>query len=337
MQPSKDQDFVQVPLTFNSRYRGSDKKGSRLLFGFLYILLFIIGTIVSMTRDTFGSKLTVFLVVTVVVVYLFRFHIFSEMKYRESLRQIKKNDFLFDIDLLWGITDITENFPSVCTLTNGQKAIFVAMKKGVTVGKGGDYFFEHQNVIADAYKLLSDSNVEFSFIDYMDNLGNDSRIETLFEDVTSLSADAPNLRDLMTMQYSYLELTMTKTFTSYDVFVFYYKPTNEEAWVDIESALGILKNANYDSYRVMGKQEIAQFASTLYGLNGLSFNHAQDLVHGKSGLRKRLTVIWKDINGVRTQVNKTSALKAKEERIKRAEKSVKKPKLRKKGNDDILD
>ena len=91
------------------------------------------------------------------------------------------NNYIFSYNLFWNIYEINDAFPYFVQFVNGLKGVFVIFDKDIVVGKEDDADFNHYEALAEAYNQLAKRDIEFMHIDYMDTVGQDSRLDLLFD------------------------------------------------------------------------------------------------------------------------------------------------------------
>lgn len=324
MQPTKENNsHIEIPLTFDSKRKGRQSAASRVFFGLALALIWIFCLLLSLAKDTVGGKLLWMMISTAGFIYLLRFLYFREKYYREKRAILEKNNYLFDTSLLWSIVEVSNDYPCTVTFRNGYKGVFVALDKGVIVGKDDGFMYDHHSAIADVYKDLANSDIEFSHLDFMDSIGKDNRLTSLFSAASTIKGK--HLRDLITMKYDYLEKSMQRAYSTYDVYCMYWKKDDVEAKQDIMSAVGAFKRANFSRTRFLNKYEIGVLVQTLFNLTNFSLNTAVETSLGKDS-SSYLKVIWGEKDGVKTVLAQTSEERKAERRVSSDEKRLKRRK-----------
>lgn len=322
MEPTRENtSHIEIPLTFDSKRRGKPSTASKVFLGIGLTLVWGFLVFLTLAASTLGQTLLWMVVVTIAYIYVMRFLLFREHYYREKRAALEESNYMFGTNLLWSIVEVSNTFPYVVTFRNGYRGVFIALDKGVIVGKEDDYVFDHHQAIADVYKELAKAEIEFTHIDYMDSIGKDSRLNNLFSAAASI--DGKNLRYLITMKYDYLEKAMQRAFSTYDVYCLYWRKDDYDALLDIREAVSGFKRANFARIRYLNKYMIGQLVQTVFNLESFSPNNAIENVLNSRELSAPLTVIWGEKDGVKTVFNLTSEEKRANMRVSAGERKLK--------------
>lgn len=353
MIPERGSDIIEIPVTFDIvGDRISITNGKLVLSALIFIASIILSIILVFSLS--GSKRFMFPLILLVGSYLFlKFGLIKEHIFRKQREKLIANDYKFTPSLYWGIYSINDYFPYICKMSNGCYAIFVAMDKDVIVGKDADYDYDHHQAIANAYQKMSKySKMYCMHIDYMDIIGKDSRMDSLFEGL--IGTKNSDLKNMVTRIYDHVQVYMNNAYANYDVYVFYYKGREESFWDDLSGVLEQFSEANYIRDRVLDREEIGSLCKTLMNLNDFSVTHASEQMFMQNAVRANqfFKVIWVEKNGKRTVVNRTKEERDAERRVASAETGVRRKKdvvkaekARKRGkkkdkdieDDDIID
>lgn len=323
MIPERGSDVVQIPVTFDlSADRVTLTNGKLLLSGLIMIASIILSIVLVFTLD--ASKKIIIPFILIAGSYIFiRFGMIKEGFFRKQRERLIENDYKFTPSLYWGIYSINDYFPYICKMSNGHLAIFVAMDKDVIVGKDADYDYDHHNAIANAYqKMAKYKNMYCMHIDYMDIIGKDTRMDSLFEGLVETKNS--DLKHLVTRIYDHVQVYMNNEYADYDIYVFYYRGREEAFWEDLSGVLAEFSEANYVRDRVLDRDEIGELCKTLMNLNDFSVTHASEqmFMHSASKTSSIFKIIWLEKDGERKIVNRTREEIESENRVSRAERGV---------------
>lgn len=322
MRPRRNSRTVQIPITFDSSGGGRIAQAGRPLWLFLVLIFWVVSSIlVAIASDTAKGLLYApisFFILTYVVRYL----ILRELFFREKRKKLMENDYLFDHSIFWNIYDISRRYPHITYFGSGLKGIFVALDKDVIVGKDDDYEYDHHEAIADAYQQLQKRGIEAIHIDYMDTVGKDTRMSSLFSQAEK--TQNPDLRRVVTRMYDHIEYKMNKSYATYDVYCFYTYARDDIFWDELQIVLDYFRQANYIRARVLDRESISHLVESLMNLTEFSVNRANDtMFKSMNKTDEYLRVIWTEKDGERTEVNKTLEEIAEIKRVAQAEKKVK--------------
>lgn len=321
MRPEPNNDFVEIPMTFDVTSGTPPLTEKRLTLGFLISLGIVVASIVLAILSSSWSLAIPILIIGVIAMTIFRVVWFNEIYYRKKMSELVANDYTYSSKVIWDIYEIAPGFP-ICSFKNGTKAVFVSFDKDIIVGKPDDNEFLHYEAIAEGLQTVAHKGITCMHLDYMDTVGKDGRLD----DVIKGLLETPNeeLRQLLSLVFEYQQYTMTKSYSTYDVFVFFYKYNDSEFQDDLESIVGSFMNANYVRYRLLGANQIRELVKSIYNLEDFSVNEACDNVFKKEEGSKYIRVIWTECDGKRTVFSKTAEEKAAERAAKQQQMQKKK-------------
>lgn len=303
MRPNPNSDTVEIPMTFDVASGISTITERKIKLGFLIIVAsIVVFAVLGVLMGTVAGFIFC-AVVWFIAFTLFRIIFFNELYYKEKYAELKSKGFLYDTSVIWDIYEIAPGFP-VCSFKNGSKAVFVTFDKDIIVGKPDNNEYLHYEAIADAYQMMSKKNIECMHLDYMDTVGKDTRLEPVVRQL--LKTPNKELRQLLSVVFEYQQYTMSKNYSSYDVFAFYYKYNDDEFRDDLESIIACFMQANYIRYRLLGISQIRELAMSLYNLPDFSVYGACSNVFKTQNTSKFIRIIYTERDGERTIVNRTT-------------------------------
>lgn len=322
LKPKRGSSFVEIPITFDYRGGGNRVSSSAkpmwtffsfVVWGFLSLVSIIIGS--GFWR--FGFPVLSF----ILLIYVLRYLILRERYFRAKRREIIEQEYMFDHSVFWNSYEIGEAYPYIVSYGNGLKAIFVALDKDVIVGKDDTYSYDHQEAIADALQQMAKRGLEAMHIDFMDTVGKDSRLSSLFNAASRVEND--DLRKVLTRKYDFIEATMGNSYASYDVYCFYSTYSDDVFWANLKVVLAHLKQANYIRYRILGRSDISVLVESLMNIMDFSVSGACDDLYRDLHRSEYIRPIWVEKSGERTQLNKTSDEMTQIKKVRTAEKKAK--------------
>lgn len=303
MIPNKFTRKLRLPVSFDVKeHRGKNYIAifSIMFIVFILLTLFTIGFIFS--PRTLLVKLIV-IPIWYIVILFYRYIVFKEGKMSDNFELQKEKDFKTPLTEMWAAYDIDDKHPYVVHYMNNYKGVFVRFKKDVIQGKVDNIEFEHYNAIANAYQKAHDLGLNLIPIDYMDNVGNDNRLDALYSN-TERGAN-PELENMLLGVYSNLKNLMSQEFSSFDVVLIYMRTSPDDLWFRVRQVLEEYKDANYKSFELLNSTELLTLVKELYNLEDFSIYEAEKAVldtRVKQILRP-ITLI--DVEGKVTQLNKT--------------------------------
>lgn len=269
MQPSKDDSTILLPVTFD--YNGGHKEStiSKVIATFAVLFIDVILTIAFIRADaTFTRKLIFIVLVNAGFLYLLRFGVYKESKYSDAYEKLKEHDFMPPVTTFWGIYDVDSMYPYIVRFRNQAKGIYVLFEKSVIVGKTSDIMFQHYEAISDAYNVAAISDVNIAHLDYMDNVGNDSRMDGLYGSL--MNCQNEDLKNLMWQIYGNLQFEMSQDYASYDVYRFTSFSNDQRFWYNVREILSKFDKGNYLSYKVLDMEGIRKICMATFNLKEFS-------------------------------------------------------------------
>lgn len=348
MRPTKGCRTISLPVTFDYSGGRSDKKKSRIL---LACILMVIGTIFTLgmifnKQGHFIVNVIIGVLIFVCTLYIVRYPVMGEKALRKSYNDVDSTDMEKSFKEIWGIYDISDEYPHICRLRSGKSALFVQLNKDVILGKYSDSEFSHYEAIGDAYNLSGSGSIQICHIDYMSNVGFDESIENSFAQLVDV--ENPDLKDILTDIFSYQQSQMMERVTTYDVYAFYWKGSDSLAWSAIQDILSCFLDANYVSYHILNRNDLRFLPTYLFNLHEFSVFRAIQSAFEVSTKSTIVPISILRANGDFEKINLTSEERRektmqeeKERQIKKGEMKRRKNNKHKKRNsyeeDDVID
>lgn len=326
MKPEPEDTRISIPITFD--YKGGRHENKRnkifstIIVTFITIIL-IAGIIANENIDIWHSFLYIIVLLLVVTTFL-RFCVFHELVYSDIFEGLKEVDFVPDTSCFWQIYDIDYEYPYICHYMNGLKGIFVRMEKDVIVGKSPTVMYDHFEGISEAYNVASSMNINMYHMDYMDNVGNDPRLQNLKENLKDI--DNPDMQDIMQDIYQNLEEEMSRDYSSFDIYVFFTRDKLENFVYNVQAICGEMLGGNFLSYKALDVNGIRQCCKALFNLHDFSVVDANEVLLKHTSHAGIVPISIEHEGGVVEKLNKTVEEKrieaeerAKEEQRKKEE------------------
>lgn len=329
LQPQRGDDRVAIPVTFDVKYSVLNFKMSKLYISLAALALTLILWIIVMFIAASNQYRVIASVIAFIIVpTICRMAVIGEYKYRKNYKILVSNDFQYDYSLFWSIYDTSTGSPTIFHHTSGMSSVFVAFDKDVIVGKGGSSDYEHFQALSDAYQLLAKKGIGCTHIDYMDNVGKDTRLQSLFE--SAEHCKSVDLRNCLLDMLDYMQWYMMGTYADYDVYCFSSKLRPDLFIDELVPILSAFENGNYIRYRILTRPEVRDLVASVFSVPDFSVTRTCDNLFTNKGTSSYIKVIWTELDGKREIVNKTRAQIASEARINAEEReALKKFKKRK--------
>lgn len=320
MRPKMGQTDIVLPITFDYSGGRADKLKSARLWAIIIEVL----TIFFALLFVFGSKKNIIfnIVIGIVIIYvgtfINRFFLLGEGKYRREFIELDESKGKEDLKEIWGIYNISHNYPYICRFRNGKSGVVIMLNKDVVLGKYSEAEYEHYEAIADAYNIAGGSKIQMCHVDYMANIGMDERLDESF--ISLRNIDNEDVKDLLTDVYSFQKEQMQERVTTYDVYVFMWRGSDVSAWSTIQSILSCFMEANFRSYQVLNEDALRELPKTIFNLNEFSAVDAMLNAFDENTSANINPISIKKANGEVEVLGKTS--KQRKEEMELAEKKI---------------
>ena len=328
--PERESDSIEIPITID-KIQGREAEGSNrtigavIIFPVCFVLMYFVMT--SGSNSTLGGIIKAGFILAIGII-IFRFVIMKEKYYVEETKVLEENNYVFNPKLYWGIYEVDKDYPYVCRFKNGNIGIFVKMEKGLIIDKSIGIEYEHYEGISEALRVLGELDIRVKHLDIMDSLGNDSRLESLYDSLYEYKS--PTLKDIYTEIFEYNEALMKMNYTCDDYFcIMIYNKPEDELWYQAQKFLNALLNANYVSYTVLDSLALRELPIITFNFDEFSVVNACNMVYKQVTELQYLTPISLINNEGEQILNKTSAEKSAEQKIRSHEKNRKKIKYNK--------
>ena len=330
MRPCKGDTTLTLPVTFDYSGGRKDSNKSRFVWS---IILGVIGIIVAFgiltSKDGNLLMNVAFSVLWVCLIsFIIRFPMMKEGKLRKEYIEMHDSSYQYDMKKVWGIYAIEEAPPYYCRFRNGQSGLFVRLNKDVILGKYSDSEYEHYEAIADALNLAGSGQVRVCHIDYMDNVGSDERLEDCFVKLGEVRN--PDLKELLTDTYSYLQKQMMDRVTTFDVYLFMWSGSDVSAWNMVQRILACFLEANYRNYHILDQYDLRELMKTVNNLHDFSVVNAMSNAFVVSDYKGIVPINKVDSMGNYKVYNKTIEEKKEEQKQKIKEQEIRKREINRK-------
>jgi hypothetical protein len=343
VKPEKGSDIVNIPITFDSR-GGSSRAtiASKSLWVLLVFLFWLVSSIFTFVAAYGFWKWGYPILASFGAVFVSRFLIIRERFYKSKRKELIENEYMFNHSIFWNIYEISARYPHIAQYGNGLKGIFVALDKDVIVGRATDYDYTHHEAIANAYQQMEKRGIECIHIDYMDTVGKDDRMVSLFKNAEL--TENPDLRSVLMRIYDNIEYTMNRAYASYDVYCFYSRSRDDLFWDELQIVLDYFRQANYIRSRVLNREDISLLSKSIMNIDDFSVNRASDNLFKELHKQEHIRPIWVEKDSERTILGKTTDEIQETRRVQQSERGLKKKSTRsklsfrkKKQEDDDID
>lgn len=309
MTPQPGDTSINLPITFDYKGgRGENKKG-KIILSIADVLLTIIFTVGCASNDNLEIWMRFLLpcVVFYIGLFILRFFVFRELWFSDVYETLKATDYDLKLDQIWQIFDIDFEYPYICYFKNGYKGIFVRMEKDAITGKVGDAQFDHYSAIGDAYNVAHSLNMNIVHIDYMDNVGNDMRMQKLYDDLVFV--ENPDMQEMLIDIYSNLQDEMSQNYASFDIYLFLTRDKLNNFVYNMQTVCNYMLGGNFITYKVLDRFEISRVCVALFNLHDFSIVEACENVLSGVEHHGVIPIKVKHGDGTEEIFNKTTAEK----------------------------
>ena len=340
MEPQLGNDYINIPVTFDYHGgRGGNKKNKIIATIAIIIVVGIVMTGVILNEELFiYKKLLIAFLAFYIGLVLLRFLIFRELYFSDIYEELLESDLVMDITQIWQIFEVGNEYPYICYYKNGYKGIFVKMEKGTVTGKTIENEFAHYDAIGEAYNLAHSLNMNIVHVDYMDNVGKDTRLQHLYGNLSEVKN--PDMQAMLIDIYDNWQLEMSLNYASYDIYLFLTRDRLELFIDNVQAVVNTMLGGNFITYRVMNRNDISNLCTALFNLHNFSVNDACEKALSYDVHNDIVPIKITHADGTVEVLNKTREEKREElaERVRKQEEAKhdakvnrQKAKLRKKG------
>ena len=184
--------------------------------------------------------------------------------------ELKRIDYQPETSVFWKIFDIDYRYPYICYFQNGYKGIFVKMEKGPISGKPDTAVYDHYEKISDSYNMAHALNMDIVHIDYMDSVGNDSRLVSMMEKLTIYTN--PEMVSMMIDIYTHLQEEASHNYSNYDIYLFLTRDKADNFLYNIRNVVNGMVGGNFITYNFLDRNKIREVCMALWNLQDLSIN-----------------------------------------------------------------
>ena len=220
MEPQVGDTAINIPVTFDYRGgRGGNTKNKVIAtIAIIIVVSILIGGISTRDQLELLKKCLYDFLVFYVGLVVLRFLVFRELYFSDIYEELLSTDLVMDITQIWQIFEVGTEYPYICYYKNGYKGIFVKMEKGTVTGKTIENEFTHYDSVGEAYNLAHALNMNMIHIDYMDNVGKDSRVQALMDNLQNVKNE--DMQIMLIDMYSNWQVEMSLNYASYDIYLF---------------------------------------------------------------------------------------------------------------------
>lgn len=340
MQPQPDDYSINLPITFDYRGGRNEGKKGKIILGIVMAVLGIFGVVAACINENFvlWQKILFAAASIYISTFVIRFFVLKELYFSDIYETLKESDFELDLTNIWQIFDIDYSYPYICYFKNGRKGIFVKMEKDAITGKADNAMYMHYEAISDAYNMAHSLNMSMVHIDYMDNVGNDPRLQTMYNDLSNVSN--PDMHAMLVDMYSHLQDEMSRNYASFDIYLFLTRDKSDNFAYNVQSVVSAMLGGNFITYKILNRQEISGICSALFNLHDFSVVEACENVLGDEHVGGIVPICVTHADGSEDKLNMTQEekrIRAEERERKRkdAEAEAKAAKKRKKRKNKV--
>lgn len=331
MEPQLGSDYINIPVTFDYHGgRGGNKKNKIIATIAIIIVVGIVMTGVILNEELFiYKKLLIAFLAFYIGLVLLRFLIFRELYFSDIYEELLESDLVMDITQIWQIFEVGNEYPYICYYKNGYKGIFVKMEKGTVTGKTIENEFAHYDAIGEAYNLAHSLNMNIVHVDYMDNVGKDTRLQHLYGSLSEVKN--PDMQAMLIDIYNNWQLEMSLNYASYDIYLFLTRDRLELFIDNVQAVVNTMLGGNFITYRVMNRNDISNLCTALFNLHNFSVNDACEKALSYDVHNDIVPIKITHADGTVEKLNKTREEKREDlaERVRKQEEAKHDAKVRK--------
>ena len=307
--PERGDTSIHIPVTFDYQPGRSSNTKSKVFLSIGLVVVVVISGFIFFSSESLAiwQRILYFAGVCYIALMVLRFVVLKESHYSKMYEQLVKSDFSLQDTDFWRIFDISPVYPYICYFTNGRQGMFIRMERDALTGKEGDAVYNHYEAISDAYNKAHTLNMDIVHIDYMDNIGNDARLDTLYNDLERVKN--PDMQDMLLDIYNNLEEEMSYSYTSYDIYLFITRDRVENLLYNVQQVASIMLGGNFITYRVLNKAELSGVCTALFNFNDFSINEACEKLVRSDTISGIVPISIKHSNGQVEKLNNTVAEK----------------------------
>ena len=305
MTPQRGDYSINLPITFDYKGgRGQGRKG-RIIVSLITIVVTLIGVISLAIKGDLElwQRIVYPFVVFYIGLFIMRFVVFRELWFSDVYETLLATDYDLPVSNFWQIFDIDYEYPYICYFKNGYKGVFVRLEKDAVVGKPEDSMFDHYDAIGNAYNLAHSLNLNIIHIDYMDNIGNDTRMQTLHNEL--IHVKNPDMQNMLADMYTHLQDEMERNYSCFDVYLFMTKDVASNFIYNIQAICGQMLGGNFITYKVLDRFEISRVCASLMNLHDFSVVSANEEVLHSRRHQGIVPIALYEENTLVREINKT--------------------------------
>lgn len=274
MTPQPGDYSINLPITFDYRGGRNENKKNKILISIIDVFLTIALIVIMLINKELlvWQRILYACIVFYVGLAVLRFVVFKETYFSDIYEKLKKDDYELKLEYIWQIFDIDYSYPYMCYFKNGQKGIFVRMEKDAITGKPDTAMFDHYEAIGDAYNVAHALNMNIVHIDYMDNVGNDSRMQKMYDDLTFV--ENPDMQDMLIDIYSNLQEEMSRNYACFDIYLFLTRDNARNFVYNVQTVANKMLGGNFITYKVLDRFEISRVCTAVFNLHDFSIVEA---------------------------------------------------------------
>lgn len=307
--PQPGDTSINIPITFDYKGgRGQNTKGKIIVAIGITVLTIIgiIGTASNQEAELWFRWFVPFFVFYIGL-FLMRFFVFNELWFSDVYEGLLATDYELKLDSIWQIFDIDFDYPYICYFKNGYKGIFVRMEKDAITGKPDEAMYDHYEAVGDAYNIAHALNMNICHIDYMDNVGNDARLQKMYDDLAFV--ENPDMHEMLIDIYSHLQDEMSRNYASFDIYLFMTRDNVSNFVYNMQAVCNRMLGGNFITYKVLDRYEIAKVCVALFNLHEFSIVDACENVLQNESSSGIIPISVTHGDGTVDEINKTVAEK----------------------------
>lgn len=270
MTPKPGDMTISLPITFDYRGGRSGNWKAKIIATIIIVAAMIaLPVLVGSNEDlTLVQKFIYIPCIIYALLFILRFFVYREAYFSKLYENLIADDYDLKLDYIWQIFDIDVTYPYTVYFRNGQRGIFVRMEKDAITGKPASNVFDHFDSIGNAYNLCHSLNMNMIHIDYMDNVGNDPRVDTLYDELSLV--ENPDMQEMLIDIYNNIREEMSRNYASFDIYLFLTRDNLKNFLYNVQAVSEAMLSGNFITYKILNRDEIARICTSLFNLHEFS-------------------------------------------------------------------
>jgi len=336
MIPKPEDGTISIPAAFDYRGGRSESIKNKIIIGIgsVVIPIIFIVIVISSNELEIWQKFLYSILSLYAGLWTLRYIVLDELYFSSIFEALKAKDYTLELPDIWQIFDIDFEYPYTCYFKNGYKGIFVRMEKDTITGKPDGLMYIHYEAISEAYNIAHSFNMNLVHIDYMDNVGNDVRLQNAMDDLDKIKN--PDMQEMMADLYQHLQSEMSRQYTTFDVYLFLSKDSAENLLYNVQDVVGEMLGGNYITYKILNRAELGSVCKSLFNMHEFSVVDACEALLSSTSHSGVIPIKVRHADGTELVLNKTQ-FELQQEYAERERQQLQKKKSKKRNKEESVE